>query len=338
MSGSGISVLEVQPPELDLDAVAARMASHQARIAELLRRYPVKRAALLQVLWLVQEEFGWVPRIAIKWAASICAVSPVHAFAVVEFYTMYQQIPAARFHIRVCHNVSCHIQGAEALIAHLEQSLGISAGAQTADGLFALDRVECLAACGNGPAVQINDDFLFGPGEELNRHEEGWRPRAADLDRLIARLRERAAADPQARPVDQLGGILLDSAGHPGAEGAAAQGNPRDYAPPPPALNPAVSSQGSAITITALCAPEVRLACCERSQDGSQWQQIACLDPTTIPGPPGPKTVSFSDQLAIGEEAHYRITAESDGRRSRPSAVVTILADAAPVSDEEGAS
>ena len=128
--GNAAAVVAAQPA-MTLDEVRAKMAPHQARVDELLRRYPVKRAALLQALWLVQEEFGWVPRIAMKWAAEVCEVSPVHAYSVVEFYTMYKQVPPARWHVRVCHNVCCHIQGAEDMIAHLEKTLGIKCGEHT---------------------------------------------------------------------------------------------------------------------------------------------------------------------------------------------------------------
>ncbi|MFW5829859.1 MAG: NAD(P)H-dependent oxidoreductase subunit E [Planctomycetota bacterium] len=333
--GNGVSVLEVQPTDLDLDGVAQRMQSHAERVAELIRRYPVPRAALLQVLWLVQEEFGWVPRVAIKWAAQQCQVAPVQAFAVVEFYTMYQQIPPARWHIRVCHNVSCHIQGSEELIAHLEQKLGIQAGEHTADGLFALERVECLAACGNGPAVQVNDEFLFGPGEELNRHQEGWRPTPEVLDQWIERLRARAEADPQAHRVDELGGILLGSGGHPGAMGATAQDNATDYAPPPPALQVAGVSVGEAVTVSALCAPEVTQVELQR-QDGEQpWRTVTTCDPRQIPGPPGPKQVRLEDRLEIGVTARYRLIATSGERAARPSRVVEVTATEAPAEEGE---
>jgi len=321
-----VRVLEVQPTDLDLAGVRERMAPQTERVAELLRRYPVKRAALLQVLWLIQEEFGWIPRVSIRWAAEVCEVAPVHAFAVVEFYTMYKQIPPARYHIRVCQGVSCHIQGAEELIAHLEQKLGIRAGEHTEDALFALERVECLAACGNGPAVQVNDDFLFGSGE-LNQHQDGWHPDAASLDAWIDRLREQAAQQPELPRIDELGGILVGSAGHPGACGAAAEDNPPDYAPPPPALNPAASIDGQQVTVRALCAPEVTWAVLER-QNGVAWLQVGECDPRQISGPPGPKQVAFSDHLGGAASACYRVIASSGERIARPSAAVAIDAQA----------
>ena len=137
----------VQPAGLTVAQVATRMATYQPQIAELLRRHPTKRAVLLQVLHLVQGEFGWVPRVAIEWSATVAECAPAHAFSVVEFYTMYRQIPYGRFFIQICQTMCCHLQGAEDLIAHLEKKLGIHSGETTPDGLFSLVRVECLALC-----------------------------------------------------------------------------------------------------------------------------------------------------------------------------------------------
>jgi hypothetical protein len=79
--------------ELTPAAVAERMARHLPRLEAITSRYPVKRAALLPALWLAQEEFGWVPRTAIAWAAERCGVAPVHAFGLVEFHSLYRQGP-----------------------------------------------------------------------------------------------------------------------------------------------------------------------------------------------------------------------------------------------------
>lgn len=335
-AGHAAAILEAQP-DLTLAQVAERMAPQAERVAELLRRYPVKRGALLQLLWLVQEEFGWVPRIGIKWAAEQAAVSPVHAFGVVEFYTMYRQAPLGRYLIQICHNVCCHIQGAEDLIAHVEETLGIKAGETTEDGLFSLQRVECLAMCGNGPGILINDEMLYGP-DGLNEHVEGWHASAADVDAWIERLRKEATEQPEAPRVDALGDIMLQTAGHPGADGSAAETLPADYAPPALALKVKASSRGETITVEALCAPETSEAVVERSDDeGRNWRTVGTVDVSQcpgVPGPPGgPKQVSFADVLAIGQSARYRLIAREAGREARPSASATVTAE--PVVDEE---
>lgn len=323
---------------IDLQQVRERMAPHRARVAELLRRYPQKRGALLQVLWLVQEVYGWVPRAAIKWAAETCAVSPVHAYGVAEFYTMYHKAPVGRYLIQVCQTMCCQLYGAEELIAHLERTLGIGHGETTPDGLFTLMRMECLAACSNGPAVLINDEFLYGPGD-LNEPEEAWHPAPADLDRWIERLRAEAAERPEPEPVDALGGIVLDTRGHPGAEGATAEPLPEGYAPAPPALKVAAERAGAAVTVRCLCAPECTRAVVERSDDdGATWQAVGEVDVTQapgVPGPPGgPKQVSWEGELEPGRRARYRLVAFEGERQARPSAAAEVTAAEPPPAGE----
>ncbi|MDA3961571.1 MAG: NAD(P)H-dependent oxidoreductase subunit E [Planctomycetota bacterium] len=340
MSGCNAQAIIDAQLDLTIEQVRERMQPYTARVAELQRRYAMKRGVLLQALWLIQEEFGWVPRIGIKWAAEVSDVSPVHAYGVAEFYTMYRKAPMGRFLIQVCEGMCCQLKGANDLIAHLEQALGIHAGDTTEDGLFTVLRVQCLAACGNGPSVLINDEFLYGPGE-LNEHQEGWSPSAADLDRWIERLRKEAEAKPQPDKVDSLGDIMLDTKGHPGSDGASGAPLPKDYAPPPPALKVKAESQGSAITVSCLCAPEITEASVERSTDGgTTWAAIGTIDVVKtpgVPGPPGgPKTPSYTDEIAVGSTAAYRIVAREAEREARPSAVAEVTAAAVSDDGEEG--
>ena len=328
-------------PDLTIEQVRERMAKHQARVDELRRRYAIPRGVLLQALWLVQEEFGWVPRIGIKWAAEVSEVSPVHAYGVAEFYTMYRKAPQGRYLVQVCETMCCQLFGADDLIAHLEKQLGIHAGETTEDGLFTLLRVQCLAACGNAPSILINDEFLYGPGTELNVHKEGWHPTADDVDAWIERLRKQAAENPEPEPVDSLGVIMLNTKGHPGAPGASGTVLPEGYAPPPPALKVTAESKGSEITVSCLCAPECTEAVVERSTDGgSSWTVVGTIDVTKapgVPGPPGgPKTPSLVDELAIGSSAEYRITTREGERVARPSASASVTAVALPASESEG--
>lgn len=325
MSAHACNPALVQPADLTLDTVRARMARQQSRIDELLRRYPVKRGALLQALWLVQEEFGWVPRVGIEWAAEVCAVSPVHAFGVVEFYTMYRQVPMGRYLIQVCQTMCCHLQGSEELIGHLEKTLGIHAGETTADGLFSLLRVECLALCGTGPGVMINDQAI-GPepraldsGRLVEGHldQDAFHPTPAVLDRWLAFLRDEAARNPQPRP-DAVGDVVLNTRGHPGAAGANAEPLPADYAPPAPALKLAAKSDGGAVTLTWLNDPGCVKAAVERSDDGgTTWREVASV---------GPKDQKFTDQLAVGATAFYRVTAHEKSRAARPTPAVSVTA------------
>lgn len=330
MSACSANPATVQPSDLSVDTVRSRMERQQPRVAELLRRYPVKRGALLQVLWLVQEEFGWVPRVGIEWAAEVCAVSAVHAYGVVGFYTMYRQVPMGRYLIQVCQTMSCHIQGADNLVEHLEKTLGIHSGETTPDGLFSVLRVECLALCGTGPGVMINDQAIGALPQALDQKilNEGhidtadFHPNAEILDRWIAFLRAEAAKNPQPRP-DSVGNIVLETKGHPGAFGARAEKLSADYAPPAPALKLNLKSDGAAITVAWINDPMCSKVIVERSDDGgTTWREIASV---------GPKDQKYVDQLSIGSTAFYRVIAHEQARAARATPAASVTA-AVPVS------
>ena len=324
MSGCSVNPATVQPAGLTVAGVAERMARFQPRVDELLRRFPVKRGALLPVLWLVQEEFGWVPRAAIEWAANTCAVAPVHAFSVVEFYTMYKQVPSGRFFVQVCQTMCCAIQGAEDLIHHIEKSLGIHAGETTPDGLFTLVRVECLALCGSGPGVMINDQaigpepFALGEGALREGHydREGFHPTPAIIDAWVSFLRAEAAKLPEAKQAHcAMGDLVLNTKGHPGAPGAVGVVQTADYAPAAPALKVAARVEGEAITVTwindSMCAKVV----VEKSSDqGATWSELASV---------GPKDQKAADKLAVGQSAQYRVIAHEKSRVAKPSVIVS---------------
>lgn len=135
----------------------------QAKIKALLARYPQRQATLLPVLHLVQEDFGYLSDEVEELVARELDIPRAAVSEVVTFYTMFYREPIGKYHIMACHNLSCTLMGAEKLIQHLEQRLGVTAkaplGETTADGRFTLTRVECLGACGEAPMMQINDRY-----------------------------------------------------------------------------------------------------------------------------------------------------------------------------------
>ncbi|MFH1680581.1 MAG: NAD(P)H-dependent oxidoreductase subunit E [Candidatus Eisenbacteria bacterium] len=130
-----------------------------AEIEELRKRYPTDHALLLPVLWMAQRDFGWISPGAMELVAETCRTTPAHVYSLATFYTMFERERPIRYHIQVCNNLSCSLCGSEGILAHLEQRLGIKAGEATADGRFRLSAVECLASCGTGPAMQVNDAY-----------------------------------------------------------------------------------------------------------------------------------------------------------------------------------
>jgi len=129
------------------------------KIEALAGRYPVKAAALLPVLHLVQSERGHVSAEDERAVAGLLGMPPVKVREVMTFYTMFRRIPVGRYHIQVCTNLSCALAGGDSLAAHLETKLGVKLGGTTADGKFTLTGVECLGACETAPCLMINFDY-----------------------------------------------------------------------------------------------------------------------------------------------------------------------------------
>jgi NADH-quinone oxidoreductase E subunit len=144
-------------------------AAAQAELERLFTRYPTREAVVIPALWIAIREFGWISAEVIALVAGLCGVASSHVYGVVSFYTMFHRRPRGRFHLQLCTNLSCQLRGAEHVLDCLREKLGIELGGTTADGLFSLDEVECLAACELAPVIQVtetrraeNDSFV-GP-------------------------------------------------------------------------------------------------------------------------------------------------------------------------------
>lgn len=299
-------------PQPTYAEIAPRLeaADVRRRVAELLRRYPSPQAALLQVLWIAQHELSWLPQAAIEWAAKQCRTSAVHAYGVATFYTMYLKAPGGKFLLQFCQNITCHALGAEDLIAHAEQTLGVPAdGAHTTpDGLFTLLRVECLGACGNGPVMLVNDDFATDVVDGVPCMPKGVGLNKERLDKIIAWCRSNKD---KGLVRDPLGGDLSFGLGHPGAEGSVAKPQATNFAPPPPALAvKAVASEGG-VSLTWRAAPEVtELQIEQSSSENGPWSPV---------GKASPKDKEFI--YAVGKAGDfYRMVAVSGARVAKPSA------------------
>ncbi|HTR97792.1 MAG TPA: NAD(P)H-dependent oxidoreductase subunit E [Candidatus Acidoferrales bacterium] len=141
------------PAHLDWPQAAA------AEVREAIARFPVARSAVLPLLWIAQRTWGWVPPAALRLVASTLELPEPEVFGIATFYTMFNLRPIGRHHLQVCMTLSCSLMGADRLFRHLEHRLGVGHGGTTADGRFTLRRVECLAACGGGPCMQVGFDY-----------------------------------------------------------------------------------------------------------------------------------------------------------------------------------
>jgi len=146
-----------------------------AKLEEILARYPNRQAALIPVLHLCQEQNGWVSEEVVRWVAERLQLSSAHVLGVVTFYHLFNQHPVGQHQVWVCRTLSCALRGADAVLAHCEKRLGVRAGETTKDGKVTLKTAECLAACGGAPMMQVDRDYH----ENLS---------IADVDRILDRV------------------------------------------------------------------------------------------------------------------------------------------------------
>jgi NADH-quinone oxidoreductase subunit E len=119
-------------------------------------RYPVRRSALIPILLTTQEELGYLTPDSIRAVSEYLKMPEIEVYEVITFYSMLRTRPVGKNHIQVCTNISCLLLGGERIFEHISKRLGIKEGETTPDGLFSLTEVECLGACCNAPAMQIN--------------------------------------------------------------------------------------------------------------------------------------------------------------------------------------
>ena len=129
------------------------------RIDEVIPHYPTKRSATLPLLHLIQEDVGFISNEAIEWVAGKLELQPINVYEVVTFYPMFRQKPIGRRHIKVCRTLSCALTGGYKVCDEFQKQFGCSPGEISPDGEVTIEFVECLASCGTGPVVLIDDDL-----------------------------------------------------------------------------------------------------------------------------------------------------------------------------------
>lgn len=130
-----------------------------SRIDEVITHYPVKRSATLPLLHLIQEDAGYISDAAIEWVAAKLELQPINVYEVVTFYPMFRRQPIGRRHIKVCRTLSCALTGGYKVCERFEKEFDTHRGEISPDGEVTIEFVECLASCGTGPVVMIDDDL-----------------------------------------------------------------------------------------------------------------------------------------------------------------------------------
>jgi NADH-quinone oxidoreductase subunit E len=185
----------------------ARLTAENVELAtEIIGRYPRPKSALIPLLHLAQEQDGHLTDDAMTHIADLVAVTPAEVLGTASFYEMFKMEPVGRYMVNICTNISCQLMGGEELLEHAESTLGIRPGQTTADGLFTIEDVECIAACTEAPCLQVNYRYFHKITNE-------------EFDELVSELRSGARSDIPAHgtlaqvrqhiPADRLAGSVV---------------------------------------------------------------------------------------------------------------------------------
>jgi NADH-quinone oxidoreductase subunit E len=132
----------------------------EAEIDRHLAKYPVKRSAILPLMFIMQRERdGWLDPPAVSYLAKRLGVHITDIWEVATFYSMINTEPVGKYHIQICKTLSCKILGVDKITEHCTKKLGIKPGETSTDGRFSIALVECLGSCGTAPMFQIGFDF-----------------------------------------------------------------------------------------------------------------------------------------------------------------------------------
>ncbi len=133
------------------------------QVAEVLKQYPdAGRDKLIPILQDIQELDGFLSREAVLEVSSHLNLPASKIFGVATFYNQFTFEPQGKFHIQVCRGTACHVKGSATVLEHLERETGCQSGKTSSDGLFSIEVVACIGACGLAPVISINGEFYAG--------------------------------------------------------------------------------------------------------------------------------------------------------------------------------
>jgi NADH-quinone oxidoreductase subunit E len=131
------------------------------RIDQILNKYQqVNRDSLIPILQSVQDEFGYLSDESLEKIGAHLQLPASKIYGLATFYSQFTFTPRGKYHIRICNGTACHIDRSSSIIKELHKQLGISTGETTRDGMFSLEEVACMGACGQSPVMAINKDYF----------------------------------------------------------------------------------------------------------------------------------------------------------------------------------
>lgn len=153
---------------------------YEARIQKHFAKYPDKRSAVMPLLYIVQEEYGWIDEGAIREVAELCEMDSTQVKSIAGFYTMYRERPKGKHWFHVCTDLSCALEGGDALYDYFLEALGLDHHHDTtSDGMFTVEHAMCLGACDRAPMFQC--DFRFG--DKDNGEYRDFRTASGEVDK-----------------------------------------------------------------------------------------------------------------------------------------------------------
>jgi len=153
-------------------------AAIEERLDKILSSYQGRESELIPILQKVQQEFGYLPELAIKQIARFLHLPEVTIFGVATFYAQFKLVPTGRNIVKVCRGTACHVRGGARILKEVQKQLGIKPGESTPDLEYCLETVACIGACALGPTMVINNETHGNMttkkvAEILNRGDEG---------------------------------------------------------------------------------------------------------------------------------------------------------------------
>lgn len=131
------------------------------KIDEIKSRYPDEKAALLPLLWIIQEKYGWISEDSMRYAGDLLNMPYEQVLGVASFYTMFNKKPRGKFHLQLCTNISCMLRGGYELFHYLEEKLNLKNNETSPDSMFTIEEVECLGSCATAPMMQVNNKEFY---------------------------------------------------------------------------------------------------------------------------------------------------------------------------------
>lgn len=152
-----VKLPDQQPEQQIPDEELVWTEEEQERIETRKAKYPDPKSAIMDLLWMAQEKFDYLPPEAIKLCADTLDMDYARAYGVATFYTQYYKEKQGKFVLDVCTCFSCQMMGGYDILHYLEEKLDIHKGETTDDDLFTLREVECLGCCGSAPMMQVTN-------------------------------------------------------------------------------------------------------------------------------------------------------------------------------------